>query len=112
MANKFPQWLENNFLEWQLSEGGRKTLNDFARYLKVSQPTISAWLNGSRKPTGENIDKIAAKLGPEIYDILGMRRPDPQLDRLIDAYNQASDEQKEEIIRQVLRLIGFQPEDE
>lgn len=79
MKMKFTQFLELKFLEWQQAEGGRKTVKQFAAYIGVSQSTISTWWNGDRSPEGENIQKIAHKLGIEVYDVLGIPRPDPDL---------------------------------
>lgn len=75
---KFSQYLEMKFLEWQSKEGGRKTVKEFAGFIGVSQSTISSWWNGIRVPEGENIQKIAIKLGIEVYDVLGIQRPDPR----------------------------------
>jgi transcriptional regulator with XRE-family HTH domain len=35
----------------------------FAKRLEVSQPTVHAWVTGTAKPEGENIDRIADELG-------------------------------------------------
>jgi len=75
----FSRFLELKFLEWQQREGGRKTVKEFAAYIGVSQSTISTWWNEDRKPEGENLRKLAEKLGIEVYDILGMPRPDSDL---------------------------------
>lgn len=75
----FDKFLEYKYLEWQQSEGGRKTVKEFAKWLGVSQSSVSMWWNGERIPQGETIDKLAEKLGPEVYDALGLERPDPRL---------------------------------
>jgi len=75
----FRQWFEFQYLEWQRNQGGRKTVMQFAEYLGTSQQTVSNWLNGSREPMGDNIRKIADRLGLEVYDVLGLDRPDPML---------------------------------
>ena len=76
---KFSQYLELKFLEWQRNEGGRKTVKEFAGFIGVSQSTISSWWNGIRVPEGENIRKLEKKLGFEVYDVLGLPRPDEDL---------------------------------
>lgn len=75
----FSQFLEMKFLEWQRQEGGRRTVKEFAAYIGVSQSTISMWWNEGRKPEGENLLKLAIKLGMEVYDILEKPRPDSDL---------------------------------
>ena len=83
--NSFRTWLELNYIEWQKNEGGRKTVKEYAEYLGTTQSTLSSWLNETRKPQEENIRKIADKLGLEVYDVLGLERPDPIL-HLINKY--------------------------
>jgi len=79
MSNTFRHWLEMKFLEWQRNQGGRKTVLQFAEYIGSSQQTVSTWLNGTREPQGDNVRKLADKLGLEVYDALGLERPDPML---------------------------------
>jgi len=75
----FPELLEQKFLAWQHEVGKRKTIQEFAAYLGVSQPILSHWLNGKRSPGPENLRLLSSKLGPEVYDVLGLERPDPDL---------------------------------
>lgn len=35
----------------------------------------NTYLNGSRTPTGKNVDQLAGVLGMEVYDLLGLARP-------------------------------------
>ena len=76
----FPQFLELQFLEWQRREGGRKTVGEFARHLGVAQTTVSSWWNGKSTPTDDVIiRRLADRLGLEVYDSLGLDRPDEDL---------------------------------
>jgi transcriptional regulator with XRE-family HTH domain len=75
----FRQFLELKFLQWQQESGGRKTVREFAKYIGVGQSSISMWWNGERLPEGENVQKLAQKLGLEVYDVLGLPRPDANL---------------------------------
>lgn len=77
--NNFRQFLEMKFLEWQQRAGGRKTVYEFADYIGVSQPAVSSWWNETRIPQGDNVRKLAEKLGLEVYDVLGLPRPDSDL---------------------------------
>ncbi len=77
-----PEFLTKNFLGWQAAEGERKTLEDFADYLDVNRSLLSYWMNGKRTPNRSACEKISAKLGNEIYDIVGIPRPNPYLQKL------------------------------
>ena len=72
---EFSQWLFHKYLDWQGELGQRKSLTAFAAYIGVSQPQITAYLKGDYLPKGENLGKMAAVLGVEIYDVMGMPRP-------------------------------------
>lgn len=103
---EFRQWLEMKYLEYQRNSGGRKTVLQFAEHLGVSQQTLSTWMNETRRPQGENVRKIAEKLGLEVYDVLGLQRPDPILfyiqkhwDELPEEDQRALLDQAEEYVR-------------
>jgi transcriptional regulator with XRE-family HTH domain len=106
----FSKWLETTYLDWQRKRGGRVLQNEFAEWLGISKQLLSQYLNGRSAPTEERIDQLAEKLGPEVYDVLGLRRPDGKLNELLRVYDAATPEQKDEIIRQALRVIGYEPE--
>jgi len=78
----FPQWINRKFVEWQASQGKRKTVEEFAIYLGVSRPLLNMWMNGNKKPGRENINLMAEVFGNEIYDVLGLPRPNPYLQRV------------------------------
>lgn len=114
MANKlekFARFFKNKYFEWeQNQDGGVQGITRFAEWLGVDQPLVSSWMKGAYKPSEKNVKLLARKLGPEVYDALDLPRPDPDLERLIKEYETATPAQKKEIIRQVLRITGFQPE--
>lgn len=78
----FPEFLEKKYLEWQLKEEGRKTIVQFAAYIGVSQPILSMWLSGKKRPGADNIKLLADIFGQEVYDSLGLPRPNPYLQRV------------------------------
>lgn len=78
----FPEFLEKKYLEWQLKEEGRKTIVQFAAYIGVSQPILSMWLSGKKRPGVDNIKLLAEIFGDEVYDSLGLPRPNPYLQRV------------------------------
>lgn len=55
----FPAYLEKKFIEWQMKQGKRKTVAEFAAYLGVSQAVISLWMNGSRTPNKQSIELLS-----------------------------------------------------
>jgi len=92
----FKDWLMDKFVEWERTQKRRQSFSAFARYLDVKQASLSQWLNGSYTPTGENLVKVADKLGTEVYRVVGL--PAPDLDnvppRARAAYSAASERVK------------------
>jgi transcriptional regulator with XRE-family HTH domain len=78
----FPDFLETKYLEWQLKEMGRKTIVQFAAYIGVSQPILSMWMSGKKRPGIDNIKLLAEIFGDEVYDALGLPRPNPYLQKV------------------------------
>ena len=93
-------WLDMKFLDWQTSHGKRKTLTQFADYLGISQSLLSHYMNGTHSPSGENVEKIALRLGDEIYAILGLPTPDLQLRTINRLWGQIPPEQRQKLIDQ------------
>lgn len=88
----FSQWLEQKYLEWQNAQGKRKTLDEFAEYIGVSRSILSHWISGTRKkPTPESIRQLSNKLGFEVYDVLGLPRPDEDLAYISQHWDQVSE---------------------
>jgi transcriptional regulator with XRE-family HTH domain len=87
--SRFTDLLERVFLEFRIRQTRQRlsvSLNSFANYLDFSPPIVNQWLNGSRLPSQGNVERIIPKLVElldlEVYDILGLPRPDSDLQRL------------------------------
>jgi transcriptional regulator with XRE-family HTH domain len=125
------KWLETKMLQWELQQGGRRNLEDFATFLGLSRSYLSEILNGSKPQISRKAAlKIAQRLGDfEIMDICGYSRPDPAdlladfppelRDPLLSALSEARSElvkrgteeaspADEEIIRQAFAKYGVQ----
>jgi transcriptional regulator with XRE-family HTH domain len=100
----FKQFLEMKFLEWQQQAGSRKTAKEFAEYLGVGQTTISSWWNANRKPEGENLVKLSKRFGIEVYDVLGLPRPNENLSYLQRIWDDLPPEQQSEVVSFVNKL--------
>lgn len=104
MNMDFSKWLKGKFLNWQVEQGESRTQAQFAAYLGIPATSFSNWVNTGSKPRSEYIGVLASKLGPEIYDILGMGRPaqeeykDPSLLKWIKLFIDSSPEERENLL--------------
>lgn len=81
-------------MEWEAEVGHRRTVSEFAEWLNIPRSLCSRYLTGSRSPSRSNMELIAIKLGPEVYDLLGLQRPDEVLQRLQREWDRLTEEQK------------------
>lgn len=99
-------WLELKYLEWQTKEGGVRTMAEFADYLGIVRMTLSRWMNGRNIPDKKYVDQLADKLGPEIYDLMGLPRPDPSLVYIIKRWPALTIEQRKILREQAEQYAG------
>lgn len=93
------EWLERQFLKWQNERGERQTIDAFAQYIGVTRVALNRWMNGVRTPSADYADQIADKLGPEIYDLLGLPRPDPRLQAIIRQWGALPETVKNDLVK-------------
>lgn len=97
----FGEWLDRQYVAWQGGEGRSRTVGEFAEFLEFPRETVSRWTNGRSTPTDRTIaDRLADKLGDEVYTVLGMEPTDPRL-RVISAHWDEYPESKKDQIHQV-----------
>jgi transcriptional regulator with XRE-family HTH domain len=89
----FPDLLDRAFLEYRIKQTRQRlsvSLNSFASFLDFSPPIVNMWLSGNRLPSQANVERLIPKLVElldlEVYDILGLPRPDQNLQRLTQAW--------------------------
>lgn len=100
-VTNFGEWLEKNFIEWERSTGRRRTIKEFAEWLGINRSLLSRYMSNKVIPGEDAIPLIAAKLGPEIYDILGLASPDPLLRYVSSNWHKLPEETQLQIREQV-----------
>ncbi len=101
---KFTDFLNQKYFEWQQAEKQRKTMGEFADYLGIKQSTVSMWYSG-QNPSLENIKKLAAKLGFEVYDVLALPRPDENLAYITQHWDVVPPEERVKFREEVEKLF-------
>ena len=75
----FSDWITRKYIEWRGDAiGNTRTITEFAEWIGVSQQLMSGWMKrGGRVPRHQQtISKLAGRFGEEVYDVLGLERPD------------------------------------
>lgn len=105
---KISTWLNQKFLEWQNEKGMPQKQKDFAAYIGVKPTTYSSWVNDGVPPSGENLYKLADKLGFEVFDIVGAEPPSPVVSTLKEAqeaYERLSPEEQIAFLEKINKII-------
>ncbi len=79
----FAYWLRRRYADWRYGpfnvqsviHPGRR-ISHFSQWLGVDLRLLIGWMSGERPdPESEEFKRIAEKLGPNVYDRLGLPRP-------------------------------------
>lgn len=71
------KWFRDKYFEWETKSGRPRSVSDFSEFLGLSQPTGSAYINGTRKPNFETAIRICEILSDNsLLDLLGYSNPE------------------------------------
>lgn len=102
----FKDWIFRKHLELQSLEGRKIQLDELAEMIGCSLSTLSHWMNGRRSPGPEYIKRLEELFGPEVYDALEVKRPDPVLRYIETNWERLDIEQQRAIHDEVARYLG------
>ena len=98
------KWLDKKFLDWQYEQGGSRTLTEFAEWLGIPQSSLSNYMTGFRMPNEKAAYKLGAKLGWDVFDLLGLQRPDPLLQLITRLWDDIPEEQQRALAEEAERM--------
>lgn len=69
----FTEWFNQKYHEWRNDRWGQDSgVSAFARYLDVKQQLIDAYMRGTIPRDKKILNKLAEKLGSEVYQEIGL----------------------------------------
>ena len=69
-VKNFKDWINEKFIKWVADFNGKSALG-FAEYLDEDYDLVFKWLKGDTEPSIDVVQKLAVKLGPDIFIVLG-----------------------------------------
>lgn len=101
------EWLEAKYIEWRKKQTTRKaTIEQFAEAIGISRSDYNNYTLRGTKPKGEDLERIGEVLGYEIYDLLGLERPDPWVKRMEKLFDGLSPEARDKAEAFIRKLAG------
>lgn len=95
------KWLNSKFLDLQHCSGRRWTVTELSLYLDCPQSLVSRWLMGKGTPGAKYVSNLA-RLGDDIYDVVGLPHPagtgDPDLDIIISRWKELSEDIRRKLV--------------
>ena len=89
------RFLNKKFIEWRREQPGRKAgVVHFADWLGVSRNVVNGCLTSGTVPDKENLDRMAAKIGDELYRVCGVEPPDARLRAIAAHWQYITEENK------------------
>ncbi len=95
---EFARWFERTYVRGMAQRGKFRSQREFAEYLNLDPVQLNQYINGRRLPTGKNVEKIARQLGLEVYDQLGLVRPDEKEMALLTLVRQMNEVQRANLL--------------
>ena len=101
MSNLFQDLLLEKYLDWQKQVGEKRNVKQFADHIGMSDKYLNLLWNAKRNPSEKVIEHLVEFFDePRFYDVIGKKRPDPELVKLIRAWPTISEEGKKKISEQ------------
>ena len=104
---KLADWLEKRYSEWKATQDRKHdSLSAFAIFLGIKEQLLNALVNNRRTSVSqETADKIADKLGDDIYDLVDLPRPDPLKRRVAAILDSLNDDGKQKLANYAEKLF-------
>jgi hypothetical protein len=85
--SKFPTWFNKAYKRWIRSQAGEEDFLAFCNLLGSSPTKVMEWLRGELVPEGPEVLSIAGTLGINVYEVLDLQKPDPELLRIYRTFS-------------------------
>jgi hypothetical protein len=85
MSN-FPAWFNTAYKRWSRSQAGEEDFIAFCDLLGYPPSKVLGWLHGDFLPEEPEVLSIAGILGVEVYQVLDLPKPDPELIKIFESF--------------------------
>jgi hypothetical protein len=90
--SKFPAWFNKAYKRWSRSQPGEEDFLAFCDLLGYSPAKVLEWFSGESVPEGPEVLSIAGILGLNVYEVLDLQKPDPELLKIFHSFSHLTGE--------------------
>lgn len=95
--SKFPAWFNKVYKRWSRSQPGEEDFLAFCDLLGYSPAKVLEWFQGESLPEGPEILSIAGVLGLNVYKVLDIQKPDPELIKIFHSFSHLTGEYRSKL---------------
>ena len=96
MSN-FPAWFTRAYKRWSRSQAGEEDFIAFCDLLGYPPSKVLGWLHGEFLPEEPEVLSIAGIFGTDIYEVLDLPKPEPQLLKIYKSFAHLTGENRGKI---------------
>ncbi len=96
MSN-FPSWFNRAYKRWSRSQEGEEDFIAFCDLLGYPPSKVLGWLHGEFLPEEPEVLSIAGIFGTDIYEVLDLPKPEPQLLKIYKSFAHLTGENRGKI---------------
>lgn len=100
--SKFPAWFNKAYKRWSRSQPGEEDFLAFCDLLGYSPSKVLEWLRGESVPVGLEVLSIAGILGLNVYEVLDLQKPDPELIKIFKSFPHLTGEYRSKLAHALL----------
>ena len=109
-VKNFKDWINEKFLKWVADFNGKSALG-FAEYLDEDYDVVFEWLKGDAEPSIDVAQKLAVKLGPDIFIVLGYLKSNEWTVKFASrAWGKLSNEARIKVVEEGMKNYGLSKE--
>ena len=110
MSN-FPAWFNRAYKRWSRSQAGEEDFIAFCDQLSYPPSKVLGWLHGEFLPEGPEILSIAGTLGIDVYKVLDLPKPEPELLKLYYRFSHLRGQDRSKLVLAIFEVERLLKED-
>ena len=110
MSN-FPAGFNRAYKRWSQSQAGEEDFIAFCDLLDYPPSKVLGWLHGEFLPEGPEILSIAGTLGIDVYKVLDLPKPEPELLKLYYRFSHLRGQDRSKLVLAIFEVERLLKED-